>query len=901
MWLGSSVETTPGRGPLTTGSEPIFQTRADVSEDDSFQKLLLTFTSAAAQALSSAEILKTFCRAAGGYFQVSGTYVWHLLPPDQMIGAAADGWMADRFQNTRLSADESAIASQAILSKKAVYFNAINPAHDAMAAEYDAKSMMAVPLLLSNEVIGAAVFLHTTEPHFFRPDDLAKASILAAQLGSFLEALRLSELAREEQRRAAILAEVAHSLGSEPDLPAMTEAVADRLRALLRTPLVCILIRGATGYSLWAVAAETAAAAASVRARFDRENEKKDPEDKDTDFASDLANRAVLAGEPISVAIDPASHSLSDLVPPGTLLAAPFRTTSQQGAFLVYPRPDGPFSAEEKSLLPVITSFAAIAISNAELIQANAGQASVSLENARFFARMEQANRHWIEIFDAISDFIVAHDESGNVLRVNRSLADFIGVQPQELIGLNMGALLATGVQSASVRCPFCRSTRELHRRVPAPGAGTHLSGFDISGPRRQQRGTADHPRAEGHHGPARGRAPLSRTVRQHPGRSFLLQPRRPLYRGQRRAGAHARPRQPRRTAALRSARGDLSRPAAPSRELFALLERQGTLRNREEVLRQKDGDAVHVLINAFAVRDAQGNVRSVPRSDARRQRPEGLSIRTAAGARFLRQDPQQHPEPDSRRRYRRADQLCQPPLAGPGLRTAGHPRTAAWRIWLPRQKRAALQDAFSAVLAGRQVDNLELQVLRADGRVGQFSVNLSPMRDEQAQVSSIVVVMSDVTDAASLQAKLMHAEKMAAVGQLVSGVAHEVNNPLTAILGFADLLMENQELPESARKDLRVILQEAQRTKQIVQNLLELRAPDAAAAQAGAAQRDSEAHHSAARLRLPQPRRRRHREHIDDDLPFVIGDSQQLQQVFLNILNNAYDAVRESAHRPAH
>src|SRR6266404_2568757 len=78
----------------------------------------------------------------------------------------------------------------------------------------------------------------------------------------------------------------------------------------------------------------------------------------------------------------------------------------------------------------------------------------------------------------------------------------------------------------------------------------------------------------------------------------------------------------------------------------------------------------------------------------------------------------------------------------------------------------------------------------------------------------------------AVLRSKLMHAEKMAAVGQLVSGVAHEVNNPLTAILGFTDLLMENPELPESARRDLRVILQEAQRTKQIVQNLLSFARP---------------------------------------------------------------------------
>src|SRR5258708_23365491 len=67
------------------------------------------------------------------------------------------------------------------------------------------------------------------------------------------------------------------------------------------------------------------------------------------------------------VAIDPAAHALGDLVPAGSLIAAPFRTSRTQGAVLVYPRHEGMFSAEEKSLVSSVAGFGAVAIANAEL------------------------------------------------------------------------------------------------------------------------------------------------------------------------------------------------------------------------------------------------------------------------------------------------------------------------------------------------------------------------------------------------------------------------------------------------------------------------------------------------------------------------------------------------------
>lgn len=206
---------------------------------------------------------------------------------------------------------------------------------------------------------------------------------------------------------------------------------------------------------------------------------------------------------------------------------------------------------------------------------------------------------------------------------------------------------------------------------------------------------------------------------------------------------------------------------------------------------------------------------------------------------------------------------------------------------------RALVERLWGQVRAGACVSLDEEPYTHPDGRRLWLSGTGTPILDAAGRPSGALFVVRDVTRERLIKRQMEQTERLSALGQIVAGVAHELNNPLTSILGFGQLLL-SEPLQEEARRDVERIVSQARRMSRIVQNLLVFardREPEWTATDLNAVIRQvvemREHELSVANIRVELE--------LEEDLPVIRADPYQLQQVFFNLVLNAEQAMREA------
>jgi len=229
------------------------------------------------------------------------------------------------------------------------------------------------------------------------------------------------------------------------------------------------------------------------------------------------------------------------------------------------------------------------------------------------------------------------------------------------------------------------------------------------------------------------------------------------------------------------------------------------------------------------------------------------------------------------------------------GLNMLGYSRPDAQHINLPRifARKADLDNYYRCIAEDGYVRDQEIEFRKKDDSNIYVLLSATAVYDDDGQLIGCEAIAKDLTRVKTMMEQLVSSEKMASVGQMAAGVAHEINTPLGIILGYAQLMKDDFAEDSEAYQNLEVIERQTKASRKIVADLLKF------SRQTGSVRENLSLNEVLTDV-LAVTEHNLSIDHIHghlqlkEDLPEVVGDAEKLRQVFVNLINNAHHAMEE-------